>query len=72
MADSATCRRFAFESGELYGEVSNGRAFNDPAGKWQSGFVGCQPIQKRVTASAAYNVDPFKVPSGALICPPSM
>jgi hypothetical protein len=64
MANSVAGILRALKRRKLHGEVPDGRAFNDPAGKWQSGFVGCQPIQKRVTASAAYNVDPFKVPSG--------
>ena len=60
MANSVTYVQCAFERGKLYGEVSDGRAFDDPAGERQTSCFGRQPIQKGIQTPAAYNIDPFK------------
>ncbi len=64
MANSIASILCALKRRKLHSKVPDGRAFNDPAGKRQSGCISCQPIQKRVKTSAADNVDPFKAPPG--------
>ena len=64
MPDSVAACECALESGELYGEVPDGRAFNDSAGKRQASCFRRQPIQKRVEAPTAHNVDPFELSPG--------
>src|SRR5882757_1106791 len=66
MAEAVAHLRCALESGELHGEVPDGRAFNDPAGKGQACCFCCQSIQKWIQAPATHNVNPFKLPPGKL------